>query len=175
MSPRMVLAGSKSTIARILIFCLTVSITCYALTSCSSRGSDTYAPREIGQVMKVRSATVVSSRDVVINGLENGREVGWGTFIGASTAGAAAYGITGSDNPAGVAITIIAVVAGALAGTIADEQANSRAGVEYILSDNEGQHFAIVQTAEDGDHLAAGSEVIILEGQSGYNRVVDAK
>ncbi|NIM29557.1 MAG: hypothetical protein GTO59_16440, partial [Gammaproteobacteria bacterium] len=78
--------------------------------------------------MRVETGTVVSQRKVAIKGLreDDGK---WGALVGATTAGAAAYGITEADNAAGVAVTIIAVVAGALVGTVAEEYRNASDGV----------------------------------------------
>jgi outer membrane lipoprotein SlyB len=63
----------------------------------------TYTPNETGTIMRVEDASVLSSREVKISGLDNKQAAGWGTAIGAAVAGTSAYGITKTDNPAGVA------------------------------------------------------------------------
>jgi hypothetical protein len=50
--------------------------------------------------MPVEQARVVSSREVLIAGLDDKQAAGWGTAVGATIAGTAAYGITKADNPA---------------------------------------------------------------------------
>jgi len=85
------------------------------LVACASRSQSSYYGNEVGEVMAIEDVWIISSRMVKIEGLGEQRP-GWGAAVGATVAGASAYGITQADNPAGVAITIIALVGGALAG-----------------------------------------------------------
>jgi outer membrane lipoprotein SlyB len=87
-----------------------------------------------------------SSREVKISGLDNKQAAGWGTAIGAAVAGTSAYGITKADNPAGVAITVVATIVGGLAGLAAEEFRETRNGGEYILRDEAGKTVAVVQS-----------------------------
>lgn len=142
------------------------------LAGCAQKGQSTYLPDEAGKTMPVETATVISQRKVTIKGLRE-NEISWGAMVGATTAGAAAYGITEANNPAGIAVTIVAAVAGALAGTLADEYRNSSDGVEYILSGEDGKKFAVVQSIASGDEIVSpGTEVIIIRGSRGFVRVV---
>jgi outer membrane lipoprotein SlyB len=110
---------------------------------------------------------------VLISGLDNKQAAGWGTVVGATLAGAAAYGITGADNPAGVAVTIIAAVVGGLAGLAAEEQRETRRGTEYILRDQHGQMIAVVQSLGATETIQQpGSHVSLIYGQHGHVRVV---
>ncbi len=86
----------------------------------------TYTPNETGTVMRVEDARVVSSREVKISGLDNQQAAGWGTAIGAALAGTTAYGITKANNPADVAITVVAAIVGGLAGLAAEEFRETR-------------------------------------------------
>ena len=143
-----------------------------ALAGCAQKGQSTYFPDEAGKEMKVETATVVSQRKVAIKGLreDDGK---WGALVGATTAGAAAYGITEADNAAGVAVTIVAVVAGALVGTVAEEYRNASEGVEYILSKDNGDTVAVVQAIKSDDEIVPpGSKVTIIRGRAGFVRVV---
>ena len=143
------------------------------LAACAFRSRTTYAPDETGTVMRVEQAQVVSSREVVIAGLDDKQAAGWGTVVGATIAGAAAYGITKADNPAGVAITIIAAVVGGLAGLAAEERRETRPGAEYILRDDSGKTFAVVQSLGGGETIyAPGTAVSLIHGSRGYVRVV---
>jgi outer membrane lipoprotein SlyB len=94
--------------------------------------SGTTTPNETGTIMRVEDASVLSSREVKISGLDNEQAAGWGTAIGAAVAGTSAYGITKADNPAGVAITVVAAIVGGLAGLAAEEFRETRQGAEYI-------------------------------------------
>ena len=137
------------------------------------RTQSTYHHDEIGEIMHLENATVVSSRLVEVRGLNNKNSPGWGATVGAAVAGASAYGITETDSPAGVAITILAVIGGALAGQFIDEQSNSSLGVEYILTNSNGEKTAVVQTVnEAGEQISKGTNVVLLHGKTGYIRVV---
>lgn len=145
-----------------------------AVAACAQKSQSNYFPDEAGRAMPVETATVVSQRKVTIRGLRDD-EVSWGAVVGATTAGAAAYGITEADNPAGIAVTIVAVVAGALAGTVADEYRQGSDGVEYILTNENGKKFAVVQSIASSDEIVSpGTEVVIIRGRKGFVRVVPA-
>jgi outer membrane lipoprotein SlyB len=143
------------------------------LQACAFQSGATYSPSETGTVMRVESAKVVSSRQVLISGLDNEQAAGWGTAVGATLGGAAAYGITGANNPAGVAVTIIAAVVGGLAGLAAEERRETRSGIEYILRDQNGGMIAVVQSLGKGEEIQRpGSDVSLIHGSRGYVRVV---
>lgn len=147
-----------------------------SLTACATKSGSTYNPSEAGQAMDVTKATVIRSRQVVIEGLKEGQTVGWGAAIGAATAGAATYGLTKSDTPLGVAVTIIAAIGGALAGTVAEEKLNHHPGAEYVLEPESGKTFAVVQTLTDGDKvIPAGQHVLVIQNRQGFYRVVPDK
>jgi outer membrane lipoprotein SlyB len=146
------------------------------LEACASQSGTTYSPGETGTVMRVESAQVISSREVLISGLDNKQAAGWGTVVGATLAGAAAYGLTEADNPAGVAVTIIALVVGGLAGLAVEERRETRRGTEYILRDQRGETIAIVQSLGSGEEIhQPGANVSLIYGSRGYVRVVPAQ
>lgn len=142
------------------------------ITACASRTQSNYHRDEIGEIMAVEDVWIISSRMVRIEGLGD-KGPGWGAAVGATVAGASAYGITQADNPAGVAITIMALVGGALAGQFFDEKIKSELGVEYILDKPTGDKFAVVQAVETADErLPAKTPALLLRGQNGYYRVI---
>ena len=143
-----------------------------AISGCAQKSQSTYFPDEAGKEMAVESATVVSQRKVTIKGLRE-KDGKWGALVGATTAGSVAYGITEADNAAGIAVTIVAAVAGALAGTVAEEYRNSSDGVEYILTKENGEKVAVVQSIKSDDEIVSpGTEVTIIRGRAGFVRVV---
>jgi outer membrane lipoprotein SlyB len=145
------------------------------LEACAYRSGTTYTPNETGTVMRVEQARVVSSREVLISGLDNKQAAGWGTAIGAALAGTAAYGITKANNPADVAITVIAAIAGGLAGLAAEEHRETRDGAEYILRDEAGKEIAVVQSLGSGEKIyPPGTPVSLIYGAHNYVRVVPA-
>jgi outer membrane lipoprotein SlyB len=146
------------------------------LQACAVPGGTVYAPGETGRVMRVEPAEVVSAREVTVSGLDDRQAAGWGTLVGATIAGSAAYGITGADNPAGVAVTIIATVVGGLAGLALEEQRRTRRGAEYILRDETGRTVALVQSLRAGETIyTPGTEVSLIHGARGFVRVVPAQ
>lgn len=143
------------------------------LSACASRSQTNYYADEVGSVMAIENVWVVSSRLVKIEGLGQDRRPGWGAAVGASVAGATAYGITEADNPAGVAITIIALIGGAIAGQFIDEKVKSELGVEYILNKENGDNVAVVQAVNNKDEmLPARTAAVLVRGKDGYVRVV---
>lgn len=145
-----------------------------AIAGCAQKSQSTYFPDEAGKEMAVETATVVSQRKVTIKGLRD-NDGKWGALVGATTAGSVAYGVTEADNAAGVAVVIVAAVAGALAGTVADEYRNSSDGVEYILRKEDGKNVAVVQSIRSDDEIVPpGSQVSIIRGRAGFVRVVPA-
>lgn len=142
------------------------------ITSCASRSQSNYYADEVGEIMAIEDVWIISSRMVKIEGLGDKRP-GWGAAVGATVAGASAYGITEADNPAGVAITIIALVGGALAGQFFDEKIKSELGVEYILDRPAGNKIAVVQAVKSSDEmLPASSPALLMRGKKGYYRVI---
>jgi outer membrane lipoprotein SlyB len=145
------------------------------LEACSYPSGTTYTPNETGTIMRVEDASVASSREVKISGLDNKQAAGWGTAIGAAVAGTSAYGITKADNPAGVAITVVAAIVGGLAGLAAEEFRETRNGAEYILRDEAGKTIAVVQSLGSGEKIyPPGTHVSLIYGARNYVRVVPA-
>jgi outer membrane lipoprotein SlyB len=161
---------------RLGVLLLTSALVAPNIVACSTRSGATYTPDEAGTAMEVTRASILQSRAVVIEGLRSDQAAGWGTAVGATVAGAAAYGLTRADTPLGVAVTIIAAIGGALVGTIAEEQKNKWPGAEYILAQSDGTSKAIVQVlARDETIIPPGEQVAIIHGRKGFYRVVPVK
>ncbi len=72
-----------------------------------------------------------------------------------------------------MAITIIALIGGAIAGQFVDEKAKSELGAEYILNKENGDKIAVVQAIADEDEmLPPRSAAVLIRGNDGYVRVV---
>lgn len=151
---------------------ITLFITAF-VAGCATRSQTNYYASEVGQQMAVEDVTVISSRLITIEGLSDNKRPGWGTAVGAAVAGAAAYGVTEGDNPAGVAITIVAAIGGAIAGQFIDEKSKSSLGAEYLLRKADGEKVIIVQSIEDEtDIITDNSPASMIKGSYGYVRVV---
>ncbi len=143
------------------------------IAGCASRSQTNYYASEVGQEMGVEDVTVISSRLITIEGLSDDNRPGWGTAVGAAVAGAAAYGLTEGDNPAGVAITIVAAIGGAIAGQFIDEKRKSSLGAEYLLRKANGEKVIIVQSIDDESEIITDrSPASMIKGSYGYVRVV---
>ncbi len=151
---------------------LTFFITAF-VAGCATRSQTNYYVSEVGQQLAVEDVRVISSRLITIEGLSDNNRPGWGTAVGAAVAGAAAYGVTEGDNPAGVAITIVAAIGGAIAGQFIDEKSKSSLGAEYLLRKADGEKVIIVQSIEDEtDIITDNSPASMIKGSYGYVRVV---
>ena len=113
------------------------------LEACAFPSGTTYSPSETGAVMRVEPAQVVSSREVVISGLDNSQAAGWGTVVGG------------------------------LAGLAAEERRETRRSAEYILRDQGGETIAVVQSLGSGEGThQPGAEVSLIYGSRDHVRVV---
>lgn len=143
------------------------------VSGCASRAQSNYYADEVGTPMSVEDVWIVSSRMVKIEGLASNARPGWGAAAGATLAGATAYGITEANNPAGVAITIVALLGGAITGQFFDEKIKSELGVEYILDRPTADKIAVVQAVQHVDErLESNMGALLIRGQNGFYRVV---
>jgi outer membrane lipoprotein SlyB len=155
---------------RLLIISLLAGL---LVVGCASRTQSNYYASETGQQLPVEDVIVLSSRLVTIEGLDDDKRPGWGAAIGAAVAGATAYGVTQSDNPAGVAITIVAAIGGALAGQFIDEKSKSTLGAEYLVRKAGGEKVIVVQSIEDESDVIPNNTVAsMIGGKYNFVRVV---
>ena len=142
------------------------------VSGCVDKKSSVYSNDETGVVMQTNSGTLLSSRKVVISGLKD-EEKYWGSIIGGIVAGAATYGITEGDNPLEEAAIIIAVVGGAIAGTVIHELINTSQGIEYTIETNDGENIVIVQAIlNESDIIPKNTKINIVYSIGGYVRVI---
>jgi outer membrane lipoprotein SlyB len=142
------------------------------VVGCSHQTESTYAASEVGEIIETSQATVLAGRVVAIDG--QGEQSGYGPALGAATLGTAGYyitdGITGGTGSAAVAV--IAGLVGAGLGWAAENSADSREGIEYILRTEAGRDVTVVQNREGEESpLAPGTPVLLQQG-TGYVRVV---
>jgi outer membrane lipoprotein SlyB len=139
------------------------------VVGCSHQTSSTYNSTEVGRVLDTSRATVLSSRVVEISG--EGEQSGYGPLLGGAAGASAGYLVGGND--AGQVIgTVLGGLVGAGLGWAAEERADSREGIEYVLRLESGKDITLVQNREgDETPLAAGTPVLIQRGGS-YARVI---
>jgi outer membrane lipoprotein SlyB len=140
-----------------------------AVAGCSHQTSSTYNATEVGRVLDTSRATVLSSRVVEISG--EGEQSGYGPLVGGAAGASAGYLVGGNDTGQVIG-TVLGGLVGAGLGWVAEQRADSREGIEYVLRLESGKDITLIQNREaDETPLAAGTPVLIQRGGS-YARVI---
>jgi outer membrane lipoprotein SlyB len=126
------------------------------LSSCAPhRPTSSYSREQMGRTATVMQGVIVAMREVRISGTSSG--------LGAAT-GAAGGGVAGSyiggDARANVLGAIGGAVIGGIVGAAVERAATEAGAIEFIIKQDNGQLFAVVQTNEET--LAVGENVLIL-------------
>ena len=137
--------------------------------ACSRQTGSTYSSDEVGRVIDTSRATVLSSRVVEISG--EGEQSGYGPLVGGAAGASAGY-LVGGDDAGQVIGSVLGGLVGAGLGWVAENSADTREGIEYVLRLESGKDITLVQNREgDETPLAAGTPVLIQRGGS-YARVI---
>ena len=137
-----------------------------ALAACSTTSPDVISRKDAQRLSDVRDGTVLSVRDVTVDGSQSG--------AGAVT-GAAVGGIAGSQvggNTSGAIVGVLAGVAGAVAGNAIERNVTKEDAVEILVQLSNGDRRAIVQAK--GSEVFKPGEAIIMVTNSNKTRVVKA-
>lgn len=128
------------------------------LSACTATGGSQqrYAASNVGQVNRTVSATVISSREVTIDGT-----TATGSTVGGSL-GAVAGSSVGSNSRDGLAGAIVGAVAGALVGAAIESNGTKAKGREYVVETHNGNLLTIVQGFEPV--FEVGEKVLVLHG-----------
>lgn len=115
-----------------------------------------YGIGSVGQVNRTVAGTVVSTREIRIDGTTGG-----GTFAGgaAGAIGGSALGGSGRANAVGA---VGGAVVGAIAGAAIERGASSQNGVEYVVETENGNLLTVVQGTTPS--FATGQKVLVLYG-----------
>jgi len=128
---------------------------CLFVVACGSNPSATTYSRDLAlSVQQVQFGTIVSVRQVQIEGTQSGVGATAGTVIG---------GVAGSGVGGGRGSAIAAVVAGVAGGLIGDKVENAatkKAGLELTVQMDNGGIISVVQQAEE--YFQAGDRVRLL-------------
>lgn len=137
-----------------------IAALCLGIAACTPNiEPDSYAVGSVGQVNRAVKGTVVSARQVNIEGTQSGVGAGsgalagglGGSYIGGSSVRGSAIGAVGG------------AVAGGIAGALIEESATKQQGVEYIIEAENGAILTLVQGTDDP--IAKGEKVLVLYGQ----------
>jgi len=134
-----------------------VSSTICVFAGCADVSPSSYSVGSVGQVNRAVRGTIISVRDVRIQGSQTGT----GATAGAIAGGAAGSQL-GNDAAAHVAGAVGGAVVGALAGGAIEEGSTRQAGVEYVVETETGAIMTLVQGAED--RMSIGDHVLVLYG-----------
>lgn len=130
-----------------------------ACASQSSSSSPTVGSSDVGAVIETSDATVVSSREVQIEGDTSLAGPGIGGAAGAISVGSAVSG-----NLSGLA-AVVGGLAGAGAGYLIESQVNSGEGIEYVLRMEDGRTVTLVQNKDEGEApIEPGTPVLVQVG-----------
>ncbi|MDJ0942155.1 MAG: hypothetical protein QNJ30_01725 [Kiloniellales bacterium] len=134
------------------------------LGACGTSSSDTYDAEDVGKVLSTAEGTVLSSREVEIEGSTGPV----GALAGGAAGGATGYGLTGGSGP----ITVLGALVGAGAGYLAESTFNDRDGYEYVVRMDDGRVVTLVQNRGDQEEpIKDGAPVLVQYGDT-YTRII---
>jgi len=137
-----------------LKFLLIIPLCLFVVACGSNPSATTYSRDQALSVQQVQFGTIVSVRQVQIEGTKSGVGAAAGTVIG---------GVAGSGVGGGRGSTIAAVVAGVGGGLLGDKVENAatkKAGLELTIQLDGGGIISVVQQAEE--YFQAGDRVRLL-------------
>ena len=129
----------------------------------SSKSGEVYSRDQARQARTLEYATVESVKAVTIEGTK--------TALGTS-AGGVAGGVLGSTvgNGSGSTVaTVIGALAGAALGTVAEEGATRKPGLEIVVRKDNGSTIVVVQEADV--MMSPGDRVKVITANDGTTRV----
>lgn len=132
----------------------------------TATSGNVYSAGSVGNLNRAVEATVISKREVLIQGTsETGAAVG-------ATGGAIAGGAAGGDDALGiVAGAIGGAVVGGLLGGAAEQDATKQKGFEYVVRTENGVLLTVVQGHDPP--IENGQNVIVLYGSR--SRIIPAE
>jgi outer membrane lipoprotein SlyB len=140
---------------------LVIALAFAALLSLAACGSvhsgGTYDRNQAGEEQHVSRGTIVSMREVQIDGTSSGAGQ-----IGGGVLGGVAGSTIGSGTRATIAGAVVGAVAGAVLGTVAERQITRTTATEFTVREESGLVIAVVQANNEG--LREGDRVVVLRG-----------
>ena len=136
------------------------------LAACTTTSPDVVQRGDAQRLSTVQDATVLSVRNVTVDGTQTGAGGATGAVLG---------GIAGSSRSSGAesaAIGVVGAVAGAVIGNAIERGATKEDAVEILLQMKSGERRAIVQ-AKAGESFNPGDAVLLVT-TGGKTRVTRA-
>jgi outer membrane lipoprotein SlyB len=146
----------------------TFALACAGLlfAGCATSNPDVVQRYETQRLSQVQEGTVLSVRNVVIDGVQSGLGGATGAMIG---------GIAGSTRSSGAesaVISLVAAVLGGMMGNAMERGATREDGVELLVQLRNGERRSIVQSR--GNEALAAGEAVVLVTTDGRTRVTRA-
>jgi outer membrane lipoprotein SlyB len=149
-----------------MIKTLTAAAALAVLAACTTTSPDVVQRGDAQRLSTVQDATVLSVRNVTVDGTQSGAGGATGAVLG---------GVAGSTRSSGreqAAIAVVGAVAGAVIGNAVERGATREDAVEILLQMRNGERRAIVQ-AKAGETFNPGDPVVIVT-TGGKTRVTRA-
>lgn len=134
------------------------------LAACTSPSSTSYNSSDVGTPIETTEGTVVSSRVVDVSG--DNTPVG---PIAGGVAGGSAASIAGGGN----AVALLGALIGAGAGYLAEREARSGEGIEYIVEMADGRTVTLVQNRADEEEPLPDGTPVLVQVSSRYSRIIE--
>jgi outer membrane lipoprotein SlyB len=146
----------------------TLALACAGLliAGCATSNPDVVQRYETQRLSQVQEGTVLSVRNVVIDGTQSGLGGATGAMIG---------GIAGSTRSSGAesaVISLVAAVVGGMMGNAIERGATREDGVELLVQLRNGERRSIVQSR--GHEALVAGEAVVLVTTDGRTRVTRA-
>jgi outer membrane lipoprotein SlyB len=139
------------------------------LANCAQRPSqNTYTNEEVGKSSAISFGTILSTRQVDIIGNNTGAGGLIGTGVGA---GVGSYAASGSGEGWAIAG---GAIAGAIIGTVAEQAAVNRIGIEYTVVLESGVMLTLVQDLVKNELPIPQGTAVIVQNTGGFQRVLPA-
>ncbi|MGE5537375.1 MAG: hypothetical protein ACM30I_02075 [Gemmatimonas sp.] len=140
----------------------------FAVAGCQHPSQNAYSYREVGKTSAVSFGTILAVRDIDIIG----KNTGAGALVGAAAGGgAASYAGAGSGRNWAVGAGLIA---GAIAGGLAEQAMSDRKGIEYTVVLESGVTLTVAQELPKTETVIPVGTRVIVQNSGGYQRVLPA-
>lgn len=129
-----------------------------SLTACGGvHSGGSYSRSQAGEEQHVSRGTIVSMRDVQVDGTSSG--IGQ---LGGGVLGGVGGSMIGGGTRAHIAGAVVGAVAGAVLGGVAEKQVTKATATEFTVREESGLVIAVVQANDEG--LREGDRVVVLRG-----------
>lgn len=143
-----------------------LALTVAALAACSTTSPDVVSRNDAQRLSTVTDATVLSVRDVTVDGSQSGVGAAAGGVIG---------GLAGSSRSSGresAALGVIGAVVGGVIGNTVERAATKEEALEILVQLKSGERRSVVQAK--GDEKIQPGDAVILVTTGGKVRVTKA-